>query len=337
MADYETVNFGAQGAELSFAKRFDSPTFYTKFKFLFGHIEYVVQGAPGQGIVSSMVLLSDDLDEIDWEMTGTGGNRVETNYYGKGVLNYEVAKYVNVDTPQSQFHTYSLDWTADAITWSIDQVVVRTLKASDAGNYFPQTPMKVSLSLWDGGDPSEPEGTRNWAGGETNLPPPEPYTMYIKSVEITNAMPAHQYQYSDKSGSWQSIKIINEPFNASTSSVTSLTSIVASIPRAPAGTATIPVAQSNSSSKVTGTSSSIPGSVTMKNKSSTALSTSAVASTPSHTTAPTGSSSKSTSATTISSTPSMNIHTTATLTSLSESASFVSSLESTHGNLTTQM
>lgn len=241
---------------MTFAKRYDAPTFYTKFKFLFGHVEYVVQGAPGQGIISSMVLLSDDLDEIDWEMTGTGGNHVQTNYYGKGFLDYTKAEYVNVASPNSEFHTYSLDWTAETLTWSIDHVVVRTLKASDAGNYFPQTPMKVSLSLWDGGDPSEPAGTMNWAGGETTLPPPESSTMYVKSVKITNAMPAQQYQYSDDSGTWQSIKVINEPFDASTSSITSSQSVVASIPLGFPGTASIPTAQTTLTSALSTSTSS---------------------------------------------------------------------------------
>ena len=38
---------------------------------LFGKIEVVLQAAPGQGIVSSSVMMSDDLDEIDWEWSGS--------------------------------------------------------------------------------------------------------------------------------------------------------------------------------------------------------------------------------------------------------------------------
>jgi beta-glucanase (GH16 family) len=226
------------------------------------------------------VLLSDDLDEIDWETTGTGENHIQTNYYGKGFLNYNVGRYVNVTSPQTSFHTYALDWTADTLIWSIDQVVVRTLKASEAGNYFPQTPMKVSLSLWDGGDPSEPVGTKNWAGGETTLPPPKPYTMYIKSVKITNATPAQQYQYTDKSGSWKSIRVVDEPFNSSTSSVSNSQSVVASIPLGPTGTAIIPTIQSGSSISLSGTPSGIVG-IAPSSRASVAISpTSAATNTP---------------------------------------------------------
>ena len=218
LANYEYVKYGNNGAEFTFSKRGDAPTMWTNFKFFYGHIDYVVQAAQGQGIVSSMVLLSDDLDEIDWEATGTRQNYIETNYFGKGFLNYDVATYVPVSNLQYQFHTYSLDWSPSSIVWSIDGVAVRTLMAADAGQYFPQTPMKVSLSLWDGGDPDEAPGTMSWAGGETPIPPPENYTMFVKSVKIQNANPGHSYHWTDKSGSSQSIKVINDTNNPATSS-----------------------------------------------------------------------------------------------------------------------
>ena len=213
VASYETVSFGPNGAELTFAKRFDAPLIRTNFYFFFGSIEYVVQGAPGKGIVSSMVLLSDDLDEVDWEMTGTGGSQIETNYYGKGIPDYNNYQYVNVTSPQTEFHTYGVQWSSEALVWYIDNVVVRTVTAAQAGDYFPQTPMHVSLSLWDGGDPTEAPGTQNWAGGETTFPITENYTMYIKSVKINNAMPGGGYQYTDMSGSWQSIKVLSNTTN----------------------------------------------------------------------------------------------------------------------------
>ena len=213
VASYETVNFGPNGAELTFAKRFDAPLIRTNFNFFFGSIEYVVQGALGKGIVSSMVLLSDDLDEVDWEMTGTGGSQIETNYYGKGLPNYNNYQYVNVTTPQTEFHTYGVQWSSEALVWYIDNVVVRTLTAAQAGDYFPQTPMHVSLSLWDGGDPTEAPGTQNWAGGQTTFPITENYTMYIKSVRINNAMPGVGYQYTDMSGRWQSIRVLSNTTN----------------------------------------------------------------------------------------------------------------------------
>ena len=71
ISNYATVPFGPQGAEFTFAKRYDAPQLWTDFYILFGKVETVMQVAPDQGIVSSAVLISDDLDEIDWESAET--------------------------------------------------------------------------------------------------------------------------------------------------------------------------------------------------------------------------------------------------------------------------
>jgi hypothetical protein len=63
------VGFGTDGAEFTIAKQGDSPTINTNFYIFFGTVSVVMKAAPGQGIVSSIVLLSDDLDEVDWEVS----------------------------------------------------------------------------------------------------------------------------------------------------------------------------------------------------------------------------------------------------------------------------
>ncbi len=74
------------------------------------------------------------------------------------------------DTFQN-YHTYTIDWTPEQITWSIDGQVGRTKKRSETYNKttnryeYPQSPARVQLSLWPGGLPTNGEGTINWAGG----------------------------------------------------------------------------------------------------------------------------------------------------------------------------
>ncbi|KAL8827441.1 MAG: hypothetical protein Q9191_003189, partial [Dirinaria sp. TL-2023a] len=190
----------------------------TDFAFFFGRVEYVVKAAAGTGIVSSMVLLSDDLDEVDWEFRGGVTDSVQTNYFGKGYTGtYNRSTTPSVTSPQTAFHTYAVDWSPDALVWSIDGKDVRTLKAADAdgnGAQYPQTPMKVSLSLWDGGDPAKDPATIQWAGGETDVKSGHAYTMYVSKVSIWNSNPAQQYLYTDRSGSWKSIQCLNETMNA---------------------------------------------------------------------------------------------------------------------------
>jgi beta-glucanase (GH16 family) len=99
-----------------------------------------------------------------------GGNTtvVETNYFGKGnTTTYNRATYETVNDPQDEWHTYTIEWTAAAIEWSVDGDVVRTLKYADAldGANYPQTPMRIKLGIWDGGAADEAEGTVSWAGG----------------------------------------------------------------------------------------------------------------------------------------------------------------------------
>lgn len=173
--------------------------------------------APGTGIISSAVLMSDDQDEIDWEFSGndfsSGNGTVQTNYFGKGIPgNYDRGTYAPVSSPNMQFHTYTLDWSPTRLTWSIDGVVVRTLINNNAtsGPYqYPQSPMQLQLGLWDGGDPSNSPGTIIWAGGKTNMGK-APFTMYVQSVLITNANPCSGgYQYTDMTGSHSSIECVS--------------------------------------------------------------------------------------------------------------------------------
>ena len=55
-----------RGAEFTINKQGDAPTIETDFYFFFGEAEVVMKAANGTGIVSSIVLESDDLDEVDW-------------------------------------------------------------------------------------------------------------------------------------------------------------------------------------------------------------------------------------------------------------------------------
>lgn len=175
-----------QGGRFTIAKKGDSPTVKSDFYIFFGEVHVVMKAAKGQGIVSSIVLESDDLDEIDWEFLGGNNTVVETNYFGKGnTTAYDRAIYYPVATPTDSFHEYSVKWTKAAVQWLIDGTVVRTLAYADAngGSNFPQTPMNVRLGIWAGGDPSEPKGTIEWAQGETDYSK-VPFTMVVQSVNV---------------------------------------------------------------------------------------------------------------------------------------------------------
>lgn len=202
------VNTGPNGAEFTINQKGDAPTIQTDFYFLFGKVDVKMKIAPGTGIVSSVVLQSDDLDEIDWEGLGSFNDKIETNYFGKGdTSTYDRESYPPVDTPVDTMHTYTIDWTKDSITWLIDGNEVRSVSYEEAkgGSRFPQTPMNLRIGIWAGGDPSNGEGTIEWAGGRTDYSQ-APFTMYIESVHVENYNPAGSYKWTDNSGSWESIE-----------------------------------------------------------------------------------------------------------------------------------
>ncbi|KAK4196794.1 family 16 putative glycoside hydrolase [Triangularia verruculosa] len=199
------------GAAFTINKKGDSPTMETSWYFFFGRAEVHMRAASGTGIVSCVVLESDDLDEIDWEWIGGEPNDVQTNYFGKGnTTTWDRGGKTPMGDTQGLTHNYTIDWTPSRVTWYIDGAVVRTLayEAALGGQNFPQTPMRLKLGIWAGGDSGNPNGTIDWAGGVTNYTQ-GPFTMYVESVSVTNLNPAASYLYSDLSGSWASISMTN--------------------------------------------------------------------------------------------------------------------------------
>ncbi|QNP97353.1 YALIA101S01e20186g1_1 [Yarrowia lipolytica] len=204
----DRVEYTPEGVSLRVQTQGDNPTLQSDFYLMFGRVEAVIQAAPGVGIVSSFVLQSDDLDEIDLEWLGGDNTQVQTNFFVKGNTDtYDRGQFHGIGNPTGQFHTYVIEWTSEQITWTINGQVVRTLLSND-WHGFPQSPMNIRMGVWAGGDPTNNPGTIQWAGGETNYQT-GPYPMLIKSVNVEDYSTGDAYEYSDRSGTWQSIKAQN--------------------------------------------------------------------------------------------------------------------------------
>lgn len=182
---------------------------------MFGHVEFVVKAAPGAGIVSSAVLQSDDLDEIDWEWLGADDQQVQSNFYGKGLTTtFNRGAFHPAPGNHDGFNTYSIDWTADQIVWQVNGHTVRAQTSANTNGYpYPQTPMMVKVGAWSGGDRSNPPGTVKWAEGPTDYTG-GPYTMYVKSIAVTDYSTGSQYTYSGTAGTWQSINAVGGKVNS---------------------------------------------------------------------------------------------------------------------------
>jgi glycosyl hydrolase family 16 len=198
--------YDSNGLSLTVARSGDAPGLTSRWYIMFGRVDIVMKAAPGAGIVSSSVLQSDDLDEIDWEWLGASPDQVQTNYFGKGITgSYNRGAFQNAPGSQSAYHTYTVDWSASQIVWQIDGQTVRVLTAAEAEpNQYPQTPMQVKIGAWSGGDPSNAPGTIAWAQGPTDYSK-GPFTMSVKSVTVADYSTGSQYSYSGTSGNWQNI------------------------------------------------------------------------------------------------------------------------------------
>ena len=206
--------YDSNGASFTVAKSGDSPQLTSKWYLMFGHVDFVLQPAPGVGIVSSAVMQSDDLDEIDWEWLGGDNGQVQSNYFSKGqTTTYNRGAFHANPNNQAGFHTYSIDWTANQIAWQIDGTTVRTLTPDSAQGQYPQTPMMLKIGAWSGGDSSNAPGTIAWAGGATNYAA-GPFSMHIKSISATDYSTGTQYVYSGTSGTWDSITAVGGTVNS---------------------------------------------------------------------------------------------------------------------------
>ena len=230
--------YGSNGASFTVAASGDSPLLVSKWYIMFGHVEFSVKAAPGVGIVSSAILQSDDLDEIDFEWLGYDDNNVQTNYFGKGeTTTYNRGATNPAPGNQGGFHTYTIDWTADQIVWQVNGQTIRTLTPSSTGGYpYPQTPMMIKVGSWSGGDPSNPVGTvresyalvvckrdcllisgTEWATGTTGAYTnyaAGPYTMEVQSIAVTDYSTGSQYKYTGTDGTWQDITAVGGTVNS---------------------------------------------------------------------------------------------------------------------------
>ncbi|KAF9696766.1 hypothetical protein EKO04_005539 [Ascochyta lentis] len=198
--------YGKDGVSFTISKSGDAPQLTSKWYIMFGKVDVVLKAAPGAGIVSSFVMQSDTLDEIDWEWLGADPDEVQTNFFGKGqTTSYNRGAFHADAGSQSGFKTYTIEWTPEQIVWQIDGVTVRTLEPANAENQYPQTPMQIKFGAWAGGDPANAAGTIEWARGPTDYSK-GPFTMQVKSLKVADYSTGSTYSYGDTSGTWKSIK-----------------------------------------------------------------------------------------------------------------------------------
>jgi len=125
--------------------------------------------------LSDHSFLSDVKDEIDYEWVGADLTTAQTNIYWQADPYYgNSANISNLNDTFTTWHTYTVDWQADQIIWSVDGTTYRTKTRASTWNStsqlynYPQTPSRIEISLWPGGASDQAPGTIAWAGGAIN-------------------------------------------------------------------------------------------------------------------------------------------------------------------------
>ncbi|KAM3496499.1 hypothetical protein MY3957_000339 [Beauveria namnaoensis] len=211
----KAVTYDSRGAIVAMDAPGQAPTLRSDNYLFFGRVDVELQAAPGKGIVTSVVLLSDDLDEIDFETVGFDNKQIQSNYFSKGDDSvFDRGGNHAVDNPLGAIHKYTFEWTPEKIDWIINGAVVRTLTRAAVGEAFPQSPMQVKLGAWVAGYEGGRPGTIEWSGGIADFSN-GPATAIYKSVKVVDYAggssatdkDVKEYVYGDHSGSAKSIKI----------------------------------------------------------------------------------------------------------------------------------
>ncbi|KAJ5623212.1 hypothetical protein N7490_011817 [Penicillium lividum] len=208
-----SITYTDEGAEFSLDTNGSSLLLQSNFYIFFGVVESWVKMAKGPGIISSVVLESDDLDEIDWEWIGYNTSEVATDFFGKGnTTSYDRGTTAYVENADTEFHNYTTYWNHDKLEWYVDGTLIRTLLYTDSlaleGKNYPQTPCQVKIGIWPSGEESESEGTIEWGGGLVNWTN-APFTMTVQKVRVQDFHTGKEYKYGNHSGDWQSIEVIS--------------------------------------------------------------------------------------------------------------------------------
>ena len=162
----------------------------------YGKISARLKSSHLAGVITAFIIFSGVQDEFDFEWVGADLNTVQTNYYWQGVLDYHNSANISTNDTFDSYHTYEIDWHEDYTTWSIDGVIGRTLFRNETWNEtlqaykYPQTPSRIQLSIWPGGNVTNAPGTIAWAGGEIDwnaddITDPGYYYAIVNEINVT--------------------------------------------------------------------------------------------------------------------------------------------------------
>lgn len=152
-------------------------TSYDSFRFKYGRVEMRARMPAGKGFWSAFWLLNGyyhdaepedpeiDIIEAIGDQTTTANQAYHTraDTDGDGVTDSSVSDEFRATIPDfsADFHRYSVEWTPDAIVWSVDDVITAEVR----GERVSQEQMYIILNLAVGGSfPGPPDDSTQFPG-----------------------------------------------------------------------------------------------------------------------------------------------------------------------------
>jgi endo-1,3-1,4-beta-glycanase ExoK len=124
----------------------------------YGRLEARVRFAAGDGVVSSVFLWKDGSEragtfwnEVDFEKLGADCHLQTNPIYGNPSANHSQTHALTLDLCGA-FHTYTYEWTPEALVWLVDGTEIRRETGATAQAFAQNATggMQVHLNLWPG-------------------------------------------------------------------------------------------------------------------------------------------------------------------------------------------
>ncbi|HYQ01924.1 MAG TPA: family 16 glycosylhydrolase [Polyangiaceae bacterium] len=135
-----------------------SAELYSSKSYGYGRFEARLRFAPGDGVVSSFFLWKDGSEksgtfwnELDFEKLGADCH-VQTNpLYGNPVADHSKQHPLQLDLCGA-YHTYTYEWTPEAIVWLVDGAEIRRETGATAQAFADNATagMQIHFNVWPG-------------------------------------------------------------------------------------------------------------------------------------------------------------------------------------------
>lgn len=191
------------------SKPYQSGELLSQQAVTYGKFDVVMKPASGDGIISSFFLFKtlrhphDTWREIDIEVLGGRPTEITTNLITNQLnkTGNTLKHDANINL-SSGFHTYSIEWTPDEISWYLNEQLIRQANI-DIVKSFRDQPLTIRFNLW-------PTHLKNWAGHFSDHI--LPVTHRIQSITYSKYTPHEKFNGKPFKFSW------SESFNRFNSS-----------------------------------------------------------------------------------------------------------------------